>query len=57
MEIFKKGEKVRLVSSLLGDKIGKITEFKSSERVTLLMEMMGREVIIKAPLASLTSIS
>ena len=54
MEIFKKGETVRLVGSLLGDKIGKITEFKSSERVTLLMEMMGHQVRIKVPAASLT---
>ena len=38
----------------MADKIGKITEFKSSERVTLLMEMMGHQVRIKVPAASLT---
>ena len=50
------GDKVRFADGLLGDKFARITECNSSERVTLLMEMMGRQVKIRAPLASLTSI-
>ena len=51
---FKEGDEVELRDNLLGNKFARITEFTGNDRVTLLMELMGCQVRIRASLDRVT---
>ena len=48
--LFKKGERVKLMSGALGEQIGLFDHIDDKERVVVLLDMLGRQVRVRTPI-------
>ncbi|NQV99384.1 MAG: transcriptional activator RfaH [Rhodospirillales bacterium] len=53
---FQKGEKIRLLGSAFEDSVGRFDHLDDQGRVTLLLELMGQEVRVTAPLEKVSAV-
>ena len=56
-KIFTRGEPLRITEGAFADRIGLFEQMADNKRVLLLLDLMGREVRITAPLETLATAS